>query len=117
MSKKEKTVEVKKITEESTLDQLDAQLTPEQYDELNIQLDEFQTSMFSFFAGTAQFEIIPTTDERGRPLATENLDLIKRECRRLGYKVLYSIDCGRHITIVNPNTMKVVIIPNELEMH
>lgn len=96
---------------------LDKQLSPEEYDALANQIQEFQDSSLSFLADTSNFEIVSTTDEIGRPIPDKNLELIRRECKRLGLKVLYSIDCGNHVLVINPNTMKTVMIKESLEMH
>lgn len=96
---------------------LDKQLTAEQYEDLSEQLDDFHESFLSFLAGTAKFELIPTTDESGQPIPEKNLELIRRECARLGLKVLYTVDCGKHTLVINPDTMKIAVVQESLETH
>lgn len=99
------------------LNDLDKQLTEEEYEQLNDSLATFDESFLSFLAGTSQYEVVPTTDEFGKPIPSQNLDLIRRECKRLGFKVLYSMDLGKQVLIMNPDTMKIGIFTHVVEVH
>lgn len=107
----------KKVKKSKPKQKKELELTPEEYDQLSAKVEEFQDSFLSFLAGTSQFEIIPTTDEFGEPISEENLNLIKRECKRLGFKILYSVDNGKYILVINPETMKTGIVNYSVEMH
>jgi hypothetical protein len=107
---------IKAIAEEVETEQnsLNKQLTEEEYEQLNNSLSDFDESFLSFLAGTSQYEIIPTTDEF---VPQQNLDLIRREAKRLGFKVLYSMDLGKQVLIMNPDTMKIGIFTHITETH
>ncbi len=93
------------------------QLSPDEYEALTNSLEDFQESVFSFLAGTSQFEIVPTTDEFGNPIPEKNLELIRRECKRLGFRVLYSVEQGGQVLFINPDTMKIAIMTHDTEVH
>ncbi len=106
-----------KVAEPEKLNDLEKQLTEEEYEQLNNSIADFDESFFSFLAGTSQYEVVPTTDEFGKPIPEQNLDLIRRECKRLGFKVLYSMDLGKQVLIMNPDTMKIGIFTHVVEVH
>jgi len=110
-SKKAKTEKKPKVAEEPK------QLSPTEYEQLGRDLDTFQDSFLSFLAGTSQFEVVPTTDEEGNQIPEKNLELIRRECTRLGFRVLYSVDYGKNVLFINPDTMKIGIMTHTVEVH
>lgn len=84
------------------------ELTEEEYDKLMVDLEGFEENFLRKLADTDKFEIVPTTDQNGRPYDKEQLTLIKKECLRLGVKILYKIDLSSSVYILfNPQTMKI----------
>ena len=92
----------------------DLELTEEQYEQLAEDIEEFQDEFLKLLAGTHKYEIIPSTDESGRPLDKKHYELLKAECRRLGLKILYRIDLGNQTVLVNAKTLKIGIINDEI---
>ena len=110
MSNTAKKEEVKK--DESCEDNLE--LTEEEMDKLVEDIEGFQDSFLKILAGTHKYEIIPSTDEAGRPLDKKHYSLLRSECSRLGLKILYKIDVGNKTVIINPRTLKIGIICEEI---
>lgn len=93
-----------------------AELSPGEYKKLIKDLENFNFSSISHLAGTANYEIIPTESEDGTFLKEEHYRLIKKECAELGAAILYSYKIGNATIIVNPKTMKTVVL-REGEAH
>lgn len=119
MSKKSKDLPKKKSSKKAAEKpvEVEKELTEEQYEELMESLSEFQDQFLEHLAGSSQYEIIPSTDERGNPFSEKQLEMVRRECKRLGVKVLYTISFGKHTVIFNPDTLKTSIIFEQGEMH
>ena len=84
------------------------ELTQEQFDQLMIDLQEFEAKVYIAVAGTDKYEVIPTTDPSGRPIPKEQLDLLLRECKRLGYKPIYRIEINPETFVLfDPQTKKI----------
>jgi hypothetical protein len=90
------------------------ELTEEEIEQLAEDIEEFQEHFLISLAGTHKFEIIPSTDESGSPLDKKHYSLLKRECSRLGLKILYRIDVGNKTLIVNPENLKIGILNEEI---
>lgn len=95
-------------------EEYELELTEEDFEQLAEDIEEFQEEFLNRLAGTHKFEIIPSTDESGKPLDKKHYSLLKRECSRLGLKVLYRIDIGNKCIIVDPKTLKIGIISEEI---
>lgn len=93
-----------------------AGLSPEQYEKLMEELENFNNSFLSYLAGTANYEVCPTTGPDGRPLTKEHYQLIKKECAKTGAKILYSYEIGNTTVVVNTGNMKTLVI-KEGEAH
>lgn len=93
-----------------------AGLTPEQYEKLMDDIENFNSSFLSHLAGTANYEIVPTEPEDGHVLQAEHYKLIKKELAKTGAVILYSYKVGRQTLVVNPKTMKTVVL-TEGEAH
>ncbi len=93
-----------------------AGLTPEQYDKLMEDIENFNSSFLSHLAGTANYELVPTETEDGHVLQAEHYKLIKKECAKIGAVILYSYKVGNQQIVVNPKTMKIVML-TEGEAH
>jgi hypothetical protein len=87
-----------------------AGLTSEQYDKLMDDIENFNNSFFSHLAGTANYEIIPTETEDGVILQEEHYKLIKKEIAKTGATILYSYKVGRDTVVINPRTLKTVVL-------
>lgn len=90
------------------------ELTDKQYSRLMEDLEDFDNKFLSSLADSEVYEVLPTTLENGKPIAKEQIALLKRECDRLGHKALYRIDMQNGILIINPKTMKIGYITEEL---
>lgn len=93
-----------------------AGLSPEQYEKLMDDIEDFNNSFLSHLAGTANYEIVPTEPEDGQFLKEEHYKLIKKEAAKLGAVILYSYRIGNTTLVVNPKTMKMVVL-KEGEAH
>jgi hypothetical protein len=93
-----------------------AGLTPEQYDKLMDDIENFNSSFLSHLAGTANYEIVPTETEDGHLLQAEHYKLIKKEVAKTGAVILYSYKVGKETIVINPKTMKTVVL-TEGEAH
>lgn len=93
-----------------------AELSPEEYEKLIDDLENFNSSFLSHLAGTANYEIVPTESEEGIFLKEEHYRLIKKECAKIGAVILYSYKVGNATIVVNPKTMKTVVL-HEGEAH
>ena len=94
-----------------------ADLTPEQYEKLMEEIENFNNSFLSHLAGTSNFELVPTENEFGETLTEEHYRLIKKELAKSGAKILYTYSVGSNTSIiVDPKTMKSVIL-HEGELH
>lgn len=83
-------------------------LTEEQYEKLLIDLEEFEENFYRKLADSDNYEILPTATDDGRPLAAEQLSLLKKECHRLGLRYLYKVDHPNGVVLlINPKTLKV----------
>lgn len=84
------------------------ELTEAQYEKLLLDLEDFEEKFYSKLAGSEKYEIIPTVTEEGRLLSKEQLDLLIKECHRLGFRYLYKVDLPNGtILLINPKTMKI----------
>lgn len=96
------------MAEENEQEVHEIELTEEEYDKLMVDMEEFENNFLRNLANSDKFEIIPTQDERGRFFTKEQLTLIKKECLRLGAKILYKVDLNGSVYIlINPETMKI----------
>ena len=86
------------------------ELTQKEFSQTLVDLNEFDENFYSILAETDKFEIIPAVDEDGQTLSKEQLSAVRRECYRLGFKVLYKIDRIVDIMYINPETMKTGIV-------
>ena len=93
-----------------------AGLTPEQYDKLMDDIENFNSSFLSHLAGTANYEIVPTETEDGHLLQMEHYKLIKKEIAKTGAAILYSYKVGKDTIVINPKTLKTVVL-TEGEAH
>lgn len=91
------------------------ELTEEQYSKLIDDLGDFEEKFLVHLAGSDKFEVISAIDQRGRAFTKEQLTLVKKECLRLGLKVLYKIDLNSSVYILfNPETMKTAFVSEEI---
>lgn len=70
----------------------DITLSQEEFEELMVELAEFDDKSFIALARTDHYEIIPTVTEEGKVLTQDELDLLLAECAKLGLTILYRID-------------------------
>lgn len=83
-------------------------LSPEEYDKLFSDLEQFDDKFYKILAKTEKYEIISTTLEDGTEISKEQLALLTRECRRMGYAILYRIEVnGDNVILFNPKSMKI----------
>lgn len=108
-------VEFDEFDPEDELEDL-AGLSPEEYDKLVKELEDFNSSILSYLANTANYEIVPTETEDGHPLKEEHYKAIKKECAKIGAEILYSYNVGRNTIVVNPKSMKTIML-TEGEAH
>jgi len=87
-----------------------AELSPEEYEKLIEDIENFNSSFLSHLAGTANYEIVPTEAEYGVFLEEEHYRLIKKECVKIGAVILYSYKVGNQTIVINPKTMKTVVL-------
>lgn len=84
------------------------ELSEEEFTRLVSDLEEFEGKIYFALAETDKFEVIPTIDPSGRPIPKEQLDLLLRECKRLGYTPIYRIELNPETFILyNPKTKKI----------
>ncbi len=95
---------------------LKSDLTPEQYDKLMKDMENFNHSFLSYLADTAQYEVIPTDIDFDQYLEEEHYKSVKEECKKIGAKILYTYEIGKSTIVLNPNNCKTVIIV-EGEVH
>lgn len=92
-------------------------LTTEQYLKLIDDVENFNNSYLSYLAGTAKYEIVPTQLDDEHYLEEKHYKLVKKECAKVGAKILYSYSVGAKQTIViNPSNLKTIVI-QEGEAH
>lgn len=68
------------------------ELTQEQFDQLMLDLEEFNETFFQTLAGSENYEVVPTVTDMGKPLTKEQYTYVKSECSRLGLAVIYKVD-------------------------
>lgn len=93
-----------------------AELSPEEYEKLIEEIENFNSSFLSHLAGTANYEIVPTEPEDGAFLSEEHYRMIKKECAKIGAVILYSYKIGNLTLVVNPKNMKTIVL-NDGEAH
>lgn len=78
-----------------------------QYAKLLEDLENFDNGFYKALAKADNFELVPTEID-GSPLTREQYALIKTECSRLGFKMIYQITHknGSYI-LINPETLQV----------
>ena len=94
-----------------------ADLSPEQYEKLYEELQNFHDSFLSYLAGTANYEVIPTEIDVGEYLQEEHYTSVKKECQKLGAKILYTYKVRKLTVILNPNSLRTVIVQEDEEAH
>ena len=101
---------------EFELDELadEFEMTPEEMQEVLDAVDEFQEDFLCYLAGSDKYELISTVDKYGNPLTEKQFNLVKRESSRLGVTCLFMIQQGANTLIVNPKTLKMSIVNDEL---
>ena len=77
----------------------------------------FHDSFLSYLAGTANYEVIPTEIDVGEYLQEEHYTSVKKECQKLGAKILYTYKVGKLTVILNPNSLRTVIVQEDEEAH
>lgn len=92
----------------------DFDMTPEEFEEMLESVEEFQDNFLKLLAGTDSFDVLPTITESGAPLTKEQYKLAKTECSRLGIRLLYIIEIGKDTLIINPKTLRMGIINEEV---
>lgn len=92
------------------------ELKEEDYEDIEQEVENFNNSFLSYLAGTANYEIVPTQTDDGRPLRKEHYEMIKKECSKIGSKILYTYLVGSTTIVINPKNMKTAII-HEGEYH
>lgn len=90
------------------------EMTPEEIQETLDLIEDFNGVFFEKVAKSTNYQLIPTEDENGTPLSKEQFKLIKRECVRLGTKMLYIIPQGKDTLIINPNNLRMGILNDEV---
>lgn len=94
-----------------------SEMTPQQYDKLREELQNFHDSFLSYLAGTANYEVIPTEIDVGEFLEQEHYESVKKECNKIGAKVLYSYTLGKLTVVLNPSNLKTVVVQEDGEAH
>lgn len=95
-------------------EELDYEMSPEDIEEALEAIENFQEKYFQLLAGGPNYELVPTVDNMGKPLTKEHYGLVKRECQRLGAKILYVIDQGKDTLIINPVNLKMGFLNDEV---
>lgn len=94
-----------------------ADLTPEQYEKLMEEIENFNNSFLCHLAGTQNYELVPTENEFGETLTEEHYRLIKKECAKTGARILYTYTVGNNSSIIiDPKTLKSIML-HEGELH
>ena len=96
----------------------DIELSQEEFESVLEEIEEFDNSAFCFLAGSADYEIIPTTLENGKVLDKKEIAMLKREVERLGSAILYRIDHPNGETLlikVEAKTLKIMLIKEGMQ--
>jgi hypothetical protein len=89
----------------------DIELSPEDFEKLIVDLEDFDTKGLVYLAKTDNFEIIPTTDEEGKVISRESLNYLKREVEKLGYSIIYRIDkVNGEVVLIDSHTLKTMVL-------
>ena len=87
------------------------EFTQEEFDEMMSNLSDFEDSCLEAIATSSKYEIIPTSDESGNILGKKELSIIKNQCLKMGYKILYKIEKSSGETmILNLDTNKCLVL-------
>ena len=86
-------------------------LSEEQYYKMIEDVENFSHSYLSYLAGTAKYEVVPTEIDVDQYLHDQQYNMIKKECAKIGAKVLYTYNISKDTTVIlNPTNLKILVI-------
>jgi hypothetical protein len=71
----------------------------------------FETMFYELLSNTLDVQIIPIPDFDGFIIPEEDLEIIKKECKKANIKLLYRVSHGKIATILDPKTLKIGVMP------
>ena len=88
-------------------------LSEQQFNDLVLQLENFEFELFSLIAGQEQYEIIPLSpDNRSDLLAANHLKTLEKTLMKQGVRVLYKTPGHECEVIFNPHDFsRIIVIP------